>query len=142
MPIKQRRVESHFLEEVLESLKRRSKALKHRNATPVVDRFLEVDDGRTEERIELRFQPRQRQTLVITLWSDRHLHVLATESISQAGRKFEYQSSGRFIGGNDGRHIVGAIESTLSEMFEMTAEQTPKFSKIWDPILAAGLKGL
>ncbi|MEP0095257.1 hypothetical protein [Parasphingorhabdus sp.] len=136
------RVDSEFLEGVLESIRRRSKALKHRNAKPAIERFLEVQEDHFEERIEIRIDIRPRQTLRLKLWSDRFIDVWAAESVWQAGWKFQYQKSGRFVGGIDGRKIVGAIEESLSAMFEMTADDTSELEQTWKPLLASGPSAL
>jgi hypothetical protein len=45
-----------FIMDVLDSLKRRSKALKHQNATPVIERLVEIRDGKPEELVEVTFK--------------------------------------------------------------------------------------
>ena len=131
------RVENEFLEDVLESFRRRSKALKHRNAKPKIERFLDIRDDETEEIVEVRIE-RDRQTLRLTLWSDRYIDFWAAEMVRNIGWKFEYRNSGRFLGGIDGRSIVNAVETSLSAMFEMSDENVGNLEEIWKPLLATG----
>ena len=132
------RLNSPFLTNLLDSLRRRSKALKHKNARPAIKRFFDSQDGVSKERIEITFDQRPRQRLTIKAWEDRTILIQATESILQAGWKFQHVSSGRFVGTPDGREIVQALEATLSAMYEMTSESTGQMDAIWRPLLAKG----
>ena len=136
------RVESPFIAEVLDSLKRRSKALKYQHTTPVVERFIERRDEITEERVEVNFRKRPRQNLTLTLWADRTVHVSASEVIWQAGWKFQYSRAGRFVGLKGARELVQATEASLSKMFEMTTENVGLLDAIWAPLLATGPRPL
>lgn len=127
-----------FISDVLDSLKRRTKALKHRNATPTIERFLELRNGETEERVEVTFKARKRQTLALTVWCDRWVSIRASESIPQAGWKFQYTHSGRFLGVEGGRDLIEATETSLSEMYELTDADVDQLNVIWRPLLANG----
>ncbi|WP_152998805.1 hypothetical protein [Sphingopyxis sp. H115] len=123
---------------MLDSLKRRRKALKHHNATPTIERFIELRDGKTEERVEVTFKVRKRQSVALTVWGDRWISIRAAESISQAGWKFQYTHSGRFLGTEGGRDLVRATEASLSEMYELTDTTVERLDLIWSPLLANG----
>lgn len=138
MPNTLQREESKFLDDVLESFRRRSKALKHRNAKPKLERFLEVHEGQSIERLEVQIDRKPRQILRLTLWSDRQIDVLAAEAIRGAGWRFQYQNAGRFAGGVDGRKVVAAVEASLSAMFEIASEDVPQLEQIWKPLIAKG----
>lgn len=127
-----------FILDVLDSLKRRGKALKHRNATPTIERFIEHRDGETEERVEVTFKARKRQILALTVWGDRWVSIRASESIPQAGWKFQYTHSGRFLGTEGGRDLVKATEASLSEMYELIDSTVERLDVIWRPLLANG----
>ena len=129
---------SPFLADLLDSLRRRSKALKHKNSTPEVERFIDTRDGLTEERIEIRFSNRRRQQLTLTVWEDRSMRVSASEAIWQAGWKFQLCSEGRFNGSGGGREIVDALEASLSAMFGMTGNDATRLDAVWGPLLAKG----
>ncbi|WP_288990650.1 hypothetical protein [uncultured Sphingopyxis sp.] len=126
-----------FILDVLDSLKRRGKALKHRNATPMIERFVEHRDGEAEERVEITFRARKRQTLALTIWCDRWVSIRASESISQAGWKFQYTHSGRFLGAEGSRDLIAAAESSLSAMYDLDDVSIP-LDIIWRPLLANG----
>lgn len=63
---------------------------------------------------------------------------MAVELVSQAGWKFEFQTSGRFVGDEDGMEIVAAIEDTIFAMFDLTSAEVSKLDVIWRPLLAKG----
>ena len=132
------RTESTFIAEVLESLRRRGKALKYKNATPVIDRFIELREGVTEQRVEITFTKRPRQKLTLTLWEDRTVEVRASEAIWQVGWKFQYARSGRFVGVGGPQELVRATEASLSKMFEMTSKNVGQLDELWGPLLAVG----
>jgi hypothetical protein len=138
MSSKPSRTDTPLIIDLLDSLRRRSKALKHKNASPAIERFVDARDGLTEERVELRFTSRKRQQLTLTLWEDRTVRVIASESVPQAGWKFTYTSEGRLVGSEGGRSIVSALEASLSAMFEMTGEDVARLETIWGPLLAKG----
>ena len=128
------RADSPFLLDVLEGIRRRRKALRARNASPIV----EIRDGIRVERIEIACRPRTNQRLTILVWEDRWTWVHACESIKNAGWKFQYTASGRFLGADGGRDLIRALEASLSAMFEMTSENSARLGDIWDRLLANG----
>jgi len=130
--------DSPFLLAVLAALKKRSRALKHGNAIPTIDRIIEITDGEPLERIEIEFRTRKRQSLRILVWEDRAIWVHACEAISKAGWKFQFTDSGRLIGHASERELVAALEASLSAMFEMTADDLDRLTAIWGPLLAHG----
>jgi hypothetical protein len=126
--------------DVLDSLKRRSKALKHQNATPVIERLVEIRDGKPEELVEVTFKTRSRQTLALTVWCDRWVSIRAFESVPRGGWKFQYTQSGRFLGAEGGRKLIEVAEASLSEMYELTDANIGRLDVIWRPLLAKGPK--
>jgi hypothetical protein len=127
-----------FLAEVLEAIRRRSKSLKHRNATPDVRRIVEIRDGETFERVEIVIESRRYQRLVVIARDDRWTWVSATESIKNAGWKFVFESEGRLGGNGTGRELVEALEASLAVMFDLTEEDTGRLEAIWSLLLARG----
>jgi len=127
-----------FILDVLDSLKRRSKALKRQNATPTIERFIELRDGEPEERVEVTLRARKRQILALTIWCDRWISIRASESISQAGWKFQYMYSGRFLGAEGGRDLIAAAESSLSAMYDLGDASVSRLDILWRPLLANG----
>ena len=127
-----------FILDVLDSLKRRGKALKHRNATPTIERFIELRDDEAEERVEITFKPRNRQILALTIWCDRWVSIRASEAIPQAGWKFQYTHSGRLLGAEGGRDLVEATEASLTAMYELDDGNISRLDIIWRSLLANG----
>ncbi|MEO0461845.1 MAG: hypothetical protein AAF127_01860 [Pseudomonadota bacterium] len=135
---KPERRDSEFLSQVLDSLRKRRRALKHISGVPQIERFVDVHEDRSEERLEVTFNPFTHQRLRAIFWDDRWIQISALESIPKAGWKFEFAAEGRFLRGNDGKSVIAAIEQTLSMMFEATQEDAMEFDQIWAPLLAAG----
>ncbi|WP_374396388.1 hypothetical protein [Sphingopyxis sp.] len=136
------RTDCAFLVDVLDSLARRRKALKNQNAAPTIERFVEIRNHTAEERIEITFGKHNRQTLALTLWSDRWVSVRASEAIAKAGWKYRYECSGRFVGEGGGRDLVQAVEATILEMFRMTENDVDRLETIWSAKLAGGPQGI
>ncbi|WP_156407298.1 hypothetical protein [Sphingopyxis sp. Root154] len=124
--------------DVLDSISRRRKALKNQNAAPTIERFVDIRGHTAEERIEITIRQRNRQTLALTLWSDRWVSVRASEAIAKDGWKYRYERSGRFVGTSGGRDLVQAVEASISEMFGMTKNDVDRLDAIWAPKLAGG----
>ena len=131
---------SPFLSDVLAALKKRSRALKHRNATPAVDRIIEIIDGNPLERVEIEIGRRPHQTLRVIAWEDRAIWVHASELVPKAGWKFQFTDSGRLVGRAGPRELVGAIEASLSAMYGVTADDLNRLVAVWGPLLAKGPK--
>ncbi|NQX95472.1 MAG: hypothetical protein HRT64_11260, partial [Erythrobacter sp.] len=102
--------QSDFVEDLLFALKKRSKALKHKNARPEVTRFLEEIDEEQVERVEINFRRLSQQTLILTVWGDRMVHIQAFEPNPDKGWKFQYDLFGRALGETNGKTLVVAIE--------------------------------
>jgi hypothetical protein len=96
--IRHAQADNPFLTAVLSALKRRSKALKHRNAVPTVERIVEIRDGVTLERIEIVMRVRRRQSLTVLAWDDRSIWIHACEAIKNTGWRFQFTDSGRLSG--------------------------------------------
>ena len=131
-------LDSAFLTEVYDALRKRRRAFKHQGALPETERVIEVVEGFRQERLEIGFRPRARQRLGVSLRQDRTIRVQATESITKAGWKFDFTDSGRLAGHVDGRTLVGALEASIGAMFTMTAEDMSRMRGIWDPLIAKG----
>lgn len=132
------RADDPFLTEFLEALRKRSKALKHRNWSISIDRIVERQDGEDSERIALHCEQRPRQRVSFELNAKREVYLSASESIAKAGWKFTYSDYGRLLPSVSGRTLVALLETTLTEMFEMTERKTYKFGQIWQAVLAKG----
>lgn len=127
-----------ILLDFLEALRRRRKALAHKNVILTVDRIIEEKANDRVERIDLVIRLRKRQTITMTLRQDRTVRLHACEAITKAGWRFQYTAEGRLLGTNGGSDLVAAIEETGSRMFGMTNETVGSLGLIWDRLIARG----
>lgn len=131
--------DSAFLAGIAESLRRRSKAIKHRTSGSSCERVIEKTDGADKELMELRFalygRPLVRMTLC--LWGDRWLWI----DIRQAARKgwrFEWQHEGR-VGATEPRRVVETILATLSQpLVEESARDLARLDALWRAVALQG----
>lgn len=133
-------IDAPFLVDVMEALRLRGKALRHKGATPAIHRAIEFQSGSPCARIEILFRQRRNQMLSIHLWEDRAISIYAGEAIRNRGWLFRYDNAGRFPGPNEGSELVKAAEASLSAMFEMTEATTDRLETIWRPLIAKGPK--
>lgn len=133
---------SDFVEDVLLALKKRSKALKHKNARPQTARFIDIVDEERIERLEIDFVRLSKQSLTLIVWGDHMVEVRASEPNPDKGWKFQFAMFGRALGETDGRILIAAVEETLRAMFRLNQEGVGRLEGIWSSILAQGPKGV
>jgi hypothetical protein len=125
-----------FTEDVLASLKRRSKAIKHRGALVAFDRLKEVDAGteRKSNRMDVKVSYAAVNLRVVT-WDDRWVWMDVRRS-SKRGWIWSVTTEGRFVGVNGAPDLVQSIEATL----DMAHEQDPRsrIASLWKAQLAQG----
>ena len=136
------RADDPFLAGILESLRKRSKALRHKNWRAQVDRVIVVDAGQSTEQLEVSFAKHPHQRFAVTVSTDRRIWLTACEAIRNAGWKFEFHDQGRLTGEVDGRRLVELIEESLARMFGMHAGNTQRLAQIWSGSLAKGPQGI
>lgn len=127
-----------FVLDLLEALRRRSRAFAHKGVTLTVDRIIEQRTNHSIERLDLTLRLRKRQTITMTVREDRTVQLHACEAITKAGWLFQYTANGRLAGTRSGPDLVVAMEKTASIMFGMTSDTVGCLALIWDPLLARG----
>lgn len=130
--------DSPLLTDLLEALRKRSRAIKHKGAQLTIERVIEEADGEKRERLEIECRLRKRQRVRLLVWDDRALWVHAAEAVPKSGWKFQFTDSGRYVGTADTRMLVSALEATWAAMYEMTSADTGRLATIWAPLLAKG----
>ena len=130
---------SPFLMEFLESLKKRSKALKHKTSSLTCERVLTEHDGRRLERIDVEITPgfsaSKSFPCSFKLWEDRWISISLCEWKNETW-DWNWQEEGTILPVIDGQGLVSAIEATISSSFEMNSSKISLFSEMWRPYLA------
>lgn len=131
--------ENQFLNDVVLSIKRRRKALKHKNVSVVCERLVEDDGGKIREKIELEFLKIRGVSIRIFLWSDRLIWI-DSRAHCRNGWIWDWSCEGRVLGSLSGREIVKSVEDMLDLSSTMSTENLGNFAKIWEGKLARGLR--
>ena len=131
---------NEFIKDVVESLRKRHKALKHRVNAIACERIIERDDHADHEKIEITFRAHvagRRCGLRVFVWDDRWLWV-DCRLAGKRGWLWEWTREGRLRGPASGRAIMESLERTLDLAHTMNAAETARFDDVWIPILARG----
>src|SRR5262245_21939179 len=104
-----------WISDVLDGLRRRSRALKHKTHSVECDRVFEEAAGKRTERVDITFRKsRSSQGFVLRakIWQDRWTWI-DVRAGGRIGWKFEWTTEGRAAGGLSGRALLEAIEETF-----------------------------
>lgn len=132
---------NEFLADVLLSLGRRRKAIRHNVQSIAVEKVLERTDGEEVEKLEIECIPlHPNHTRVrVSVWEDRWVWVDARSMIgSTKGWNWEFTAQGRATGGVDARRLIQAIEASISAASPVEADNAGALKVVWTPLLAAG----
>ncbi len=131
-----------FLNAVVFSLKKRSKAIRHRDFDIACERLREKNGDDLLEMIEIELTRRVDggvQKFKLSVWAERWLWIHA----GQGGKeRWGWSREGRLLGADQARRVISAVEETISASVGMDASQTELFDSIWQPLLARGPEGL
>jgi hypothetical protein len=136
--------ESELLKDVVESLRKRHKSLKHRVREIACERVLEKIDERTWERLDIEFiEPAgaMKRSLRLRLWDDRYVWV-DCRAPQKKGWAWEWSDEGRLLGDCNGRRLLELFEQTLDVSASMETSRLQEFATIWRKVLAKGPKRL
>jgi|CXWL01.1.fsa_nt_gi hypothetical protein len=131
-----------WIADLLDGLRRRSRALKYKMHSVECERVIEEADGERTERIDLTLrQSRSRQGLVLRakIWEDRWAWVDARAG-GKSGWTMEWTVEGRAAGGVSGRAFITSIEETFDAISIASAADAAALNKMWQPILLRGPK--
>ena len=133
------RSENEFLSDILTSIKKRSKSLKHNSWELFIERvFEEYESGRVEK-LEIRLKPSDDNAWIeIEIWEDRWVTVYCWERTKE--NKWDWFSEGKLLPGLEKKNFISAVETTNTRFFEMTSSNIDAFSAVWGLMLANGLK--
>ena len=128
-----------FLNEVLASLGRRRKAIRHK-ARFTVEKVVERTDGDEREKLEITCALYFARDTSVRLfaWQDRWLWVDARSFQKSEGWIWQFTARGRAIGGLDGRSLVAALEASIAASSQVNEENAALLQSIWQRVLAVG----
>jgi hypothetical protein len=129
--------EDDFLNAVVESLRRRRKAISHKSAAIRVERIREVDGNCETEKLEINLKLYDKISVRLHAWQTRWIWLDVRKS-SKRGWVWSWEQEGRPLPPLGGREIVDALETTHDLAFDMNAARTHEFTAIWAPMLARG----
>lgn len=131
-----------WIADVLDGLRRRSRALKHKTHSVECERVFEEADGKRTERLDLTLrQSRSSQSFVLRakIWEDRWTWIDARAG-GKSGWAFEWTTDGRAAGGLTGQKLTAAIEETFDVISRAGAADSAALGQMWTPILLRGPK--
>jgi len=129
-----------FIDDLLDSVARRRKALKHRLREISVERVADRVEDVERRKLEITLTKLGPYSPVIQIfaWDDRWIWVEVSQVSKLAEFRWAYSNQGRLVGGLGGRQLVEAAEATIAAGYQLTRDQIGRFDDIWKPILAAG----
>lgn len=135
--------QSVFLQQVVESIGRKRKAIKHALAEFSLEKVREIRDGECYEVVEIRAKRRGQSPVNISLnvWDDRWTWIDVRQPKKQ-GWRFEWQCSGR-IGNADPMSISSALIQTFKLPFDMDETSiASQLDGIWQKIVLQGVRNV
>ena len=129
--------QSALLGDLVNSLKKRSKALKHKTETLSCERVLVEEGSVRVEKLELVMSSYRRVALRFSLWDDGWAWADARQP-SKKGWVWEWTYDGRLLGRYGGREVEEALELTFDRACETPVEAPKALTQIWKPLLAQG----
>lgn len=129
-----------FLEDLLASLRKRRKALRHQVRDLSIERIVERSEGGDRGKLEIACVASGRARLRLFAWEDRWVWFDARCG-SKDGWVWQFTRDGRLLAAEPGRGLVEAMERSIAAAFELTPEGLSRLEDIWTPLLARGPRG-
>ena len=130
---------STFITEVLESLRKRRKSLKHKCSKIECDRVYVEEEGERFEKLEISLSPGHSSSpsciLHIGVWEDRWIQLSFSEWKGK-GWDWSWSYEGKILPTFSGKVIINTIESTLMYSHEMSSNLVTEFDSLWMPLIA------
>lgn len=128
------------LKEVYESVRRRSKAIRHRGGTLTYARVIERENECETEKLEFSYRSNRAKTSPVIrmyVWSDRWVWIDARKS-AKRGWEWEWTGEGRVFGPSIGQFLTKAFENSISEMTRNNENTASNIEVIWNSLLSDG----
>lgn len=127
-----------FLQAVVDSFRKRRKAIKHYARDIICNKIEERDGSKVlQERLELKIRDGA-CTIRMHAWSDRYIW-LDCRKPAKSGWDWSWTHEGRLLG-DDARQLVEKLERTIKLSWIMTPDCVSDFGEIWTGSLATGPK--
>jgi hypothetical protein len=131
--------ECEYLSRIVESLRKRRKAISHQTSKLNVQKVIEVSrDAALRSKMEKLeivlqgFASKRDAVLRIFIWQDRWAFVDARlAGTGKRGWNWEWTCEGTLLGSVSGRQIVEALEEAVALASSMNADQVAKFDQVW-----------
>lgn len=133
--------EDEFLKALVESFRRRRKALSHKSSAIQVEKVREVEGNQETEKLEITLENYDNISVRLHVWADRWMWLDARKG-SKCGWIWTWQEEGWPLRPSNCREIVEALEGTHDLAFGMEPTRTHEFSALWNSILARGPTGV
>jgi hypothetical protein len=124
---------SPFLAEVLASLAKRRKAIRHKARSITVEKVRERANAEEREKLEISAEVGAAR-LRLFVWDDRWVFIDARAPTKRSGWAWEFSYEGRMVG-DEARALIGAFEQSIEATTTQPAET---LAGVWKPLLASG----
>jgi hypothetical protein len=133
--------ESRFLDEVAGSLRKRSKALRHKCSSYGCEKVWEIQEGLRREKAEISFKLLGARPVRLSchLWDDRWTWIDVRQP-TKAGWRFEWRHEGR-IGSTEPLAVSKAMEQTLFIDYANIDRTRTELDNLWSKIAVTGPRG-
>jgi hypothetical protein len=129
-----------WITDVLDGLRRRSRAFKHKMHSVECERVFEEENGKRIERLDLtlkRTRSSQGFVLRAKIWQDRWAWIDA-RSGGKGGWTIEWTVEGRAAGGVSGQVLSRALEETYDAISISNAADNAALNEVWKALLLRG----
>ena len=133
------RFEDEFLESIAVAFRKRRKSLSHRTDRAECSKVFEQLSSEREERLEIDLVQRDRSSLRLWAWPERHIWLDARRS-TKVGWAWEWTHEGRLLGEKTAREVIVAVEETHAMLYNMNAGRVQALFGPWTQLLARGPK--
>lgn len=135
-----------FVQEVIDGLRKRSKAIKHSGGSLDWERVKEIENGveSTIGRLDVDVSYRISASAVrirLIVWSDRWIWIDVRRR-AKLGWAWEVTAEGRFLSEQGARDLIRRLEETIDVTWSADAQIASLVERIWKPHLAHGPKRL
>lgn len=127
--------DSDFLSNIVFSVKKRSKSIKHKTSSYSLQKVIEKDGQKEYEKLEIDIDVLY-TSVRIFFWCDRFAWI-DIRTPSKRGWSFEWQNEGR-IGGSNSQVILKAIEKTIELSMAPNKESIVLLDDVWRNIIFKG----
>lgn len=129
-----------FLYDLINSIKKRNKALKNKITSIECERVIIRQNGVDSEKIEVEIiisYAHGKLPLSFHAWEDRWFWI-DTRHWANRTWNWEWSCEGRMLPLYSGKDIVASIEKTIATTYGMNKQNVDAFAKIWKMMIAQG----